>query len=71
MIDINKNVISYQIEHGYRYVNKYVINATCLQIARIPLIDEKLDQQKKDSRNIILFDGYFEKLLNFNILIMF
>ena len=42
-----------------------------LAMARISIIDsEKLDQPNKD-RNIILFDALFDKLLNFNILIMF
>ena len=40
-----------------------------LQMARILLVDEKLDQQY-NSRNIILFDVYFGKLFNFNIFIM-
>ena len=38
-------------------------------MARISLIDEKLDLQNT-SRNIILFDVYFGKLFNFNKLIM-
>ena len=38
-------------------------------MARISLIDQKLDKQI-NGRNIILFDVYFEKLFNFNILIM-
>ena len=33
-------------------------------------MDEKFDLQN-NGRKIILFDVYFEKLLNFNILIMF
>ena len=42
MIDMHKNVIRYQIEHGF-YVNKNVNNATSLLMARISLIDEKRD----------------------------
>ena len=38
-------------------------------MARISLIDEKLVEQN-NGRNIILFDAYFGKLFNFNILIM-
>ena len=38
-------------------------------MARISLIDEKLDKQN-NGRNIILFDVFFGKLFNFNILIM-
>ena len=38
-------------------------------MALISVIDEKLDKQN-NGRNIILFDVYFGKLLNFNILIM-
>ena len=36
-------------------------------------IARKFDQldYPNNGRNIILFDAYFEKLLNFNILIMF
>ena len=45
MIDTHKNVIRYyrKIEHEVYYVNKYVNNATFLQMARISLIDEKLN----------------------------
>ena len=41
MIDVHKNVIKYQIEHGLRYVNKYENNAAYMyfQMARISLID--------------------------------
>ena len=38
-------------------------------MARISLIDEKLDLQN-NGRNIILFDVYFGKMFNFNILFM-
>ena len=44
--------------------------ATSLQMARISLIDEKLDEHN-NGRNIILLDVYFGKLINFKILIMF
>ena len=47
MIDIHKNVIRYEIEHGLRYVNKYVNNATFLYMGRISLIDTKLDFKKQ------------------------
>ena len=70
MIDTHKNVIRYYVEHGLHYVNKYVNNATTLQMARISWIDEKLDQQN-DGRNIILFKVYFGKLFTYDILIMF
>ena len=43
MIDTHNNVIRYYIEHELHYVNKYVNNPTSLQMARISLIDEKLD----------------------------
>ena len=43
MIDTQKNVIRYWIEHELHYVYKYVNNPTSLQIAQISLIDEKLD----------------------------
>ena len=43
MIDIHKNEIRYKVEHRLCYVNKYVNNATSLQMGRISLIDEKLD----------------------------
>ena len=43
MIDTYKHMIRYQIEHEFHYVNKYVNNATSLQMAQISLIDEKLD----------------------------
>ena len=39
-------------------------------MAWISLIDKKLDQQN-NGRNVILFDVYFGKLFNFNIIIMF
>ena len=39
MIDIHKYLIRYYIEDGLRYVNKYVIYATSLHIARISLLD--------------------------------
>ena len=45
MTDTHKNVIRYLIEHEVQYVNKYVNNATSLQIAWISLIYEKLDSQ--------------------------
>ena len=38
-------------------------------MARISLIDEKLDS-KNNGRNVILFDVYFGKLFNFSIFIM-
>ena len=41
---------------------------TSLPMARISFIDEKLYSQNK-GRNMILFDVYFGKLFNFNILI--
>ena len=73
MIDTHKNVNICQIEHKVHHVNKYVNNPTSLHacfLARISLIDEKLDQQNS-GRNIILFDVYFGKLFtcNFNIFI--
>ena len=40
-----------------------------MQMARISLIDEKLDLQS-NGRNTILFDGHFGKLFNINIVIM-
>ena len=43
MIDMHKNVIRFWIEYGLRYVNKNVNNATSLQMARISLIDEKIE----------------------------
>ena len=43
MIDAHKNVKRYQIEHELHPVNKYVNNPTYLQMARISLIEEKLD----------------------------
>ena len=43
MIDTHKNVNRYQIEHEVHHVNKYVNNPTYLQMARISLIDEKLN----------------------------
>ena len=49
--------------------SRYVIKYVSLQIARISLIDEKLDQQNNGG-NIILFDVYFAKLFKYNILIM-
>ena len=58
MIDTHKNMIKYQIEHKVYYVNKYVNNATSLQMAWISLINEKLVSQN-NSRNMILFDVYF------------
>ena len=70
MIDTHKNMIKYQIELKVYYVNKYVNNATSLQMAWISLINEKLVSQN-DSRNLILFDVYFGKLFNFNILILY
>ena len=69
MIDTHKNVIRYWVQHELHYVNKYVNNPTSLQMARISLIDEKLVKQN-NGRNIILFDVFFGKLFNFNILIM-
>ena len=47
----------------------YVNNPTSLQMAWISLIDKKLVKQN-NAWNIILFDVYFGKLFNFNILIM-
>ena len=55
-----QNVIRYKIKHEVRYVNKYVDNATSLQMARISLIDEKTDLQN-NGRNMICFDVYFVK----------
>ena len=52
MIDTHKNVIRYKIEHELHHVKKYINNPTSLQMARISLIDEKFDQQRK-GRNII------------------
>ena len=66
MIDTHKNMIKCQIEHKVYYVN----NATSLQMAWISLINEKLVSQN-NSRNMILFDVYFGKLFNFNILILY
>ena len=43
MIDIHKHVIIYLMEHELHYVNKYVNTPTSLQMARISLIDEKLE----------------------------
>ena len=43
MIDVHKDVITYKIEQGLRCVNKYVNNSASLQMARISLIDEKLE----------------------------
>ena len=43
MIDTHKYVIRHEIKHELHYVNKYVNKATSLQMARISLIDEKLD----------------------------
>ena len=45
MIDTYKHayVIKYKIEQEVLDVNKYVNNATSLQMARISMIDEKLD----------------------------
>ena len=45
MIDTYKHayVIKYKIEQEVFDVNKYVNNATSLQMARISMIDEKLD----------------------------
>ena len=43
MIDTHKNIIRHSIQHELHYVNKYVNNPTSLQMARISLIDEKLD----------------------------
>ena len=43
MIDTHKNMTRYWIEHKLHYVNRYVNNPTSLQVARISLIDEKLD----------------------------
>ena len=53
MIDTYKKVIRYKIEHVL-YVNKYVNNTISLQMARISLIDEKLDSQN-NVRNMIFF----------------
>ena len=58
MIDTYKNVIRYKIKHEVLYVNKYVNNATSLQMAQISLIDQKLNSQN-NVRNMILFDVYF------------
>ena len=73
MIDTHKNVITrYKLQHELHYVNKYVNNPTSLQMVRISLMDKKLDEQN-NGRNIILhnlFDVYFGKLFNFNMLIM-
>ena len=62
MIDTQKIVIRYAIEHEVHYVNKYVNNAISLQMAQISLIYEILDSQT-NGRNIILFDVYFENCL--------
>ena len=43
MINTHKNVIRYKIQLELHNVNKYVNNPTSLQMARISLIDEKLD----------------------------
>ena len=53
------------IEHELQHVNKYVNNPTSLQMARISLIDGKLEEQN-NGINIILFG----KLFNYNISIM-
>ena len=66
MIDTHKNVIRYQKEHELHYVNKYVNNPTSLHMARISLIEEKLDWQN-NGRNIILFEVYYGIFFNFNI----
>ena len=57
MIVTHKKVIRYEIEHELHYVNKYGNKPTSLQMARISLIDERLDEQN-NNRNIILFDDY-------------
>ena len=54
-IKINKNVIRYKIEHRLRYINKYVHDATSLQMGRIAIIDKKLDQHN-NGRNVLLLD---------------
>ena len=46
MIDMYKKLVTYQIEHGLRYVNENVNSATSLQIAWISLIDKNLDNKK-------------------------
>ena len=43
MIDRHKKVIRYWIQHELHYENKYENDPTSLKMARISLIDEKLD----------------------------
>ena len=66
MIEMHEIVIKYKKEHGLRYVNKTVNNATSLQMARVSLIDKLIYKITVGTLFCLMFT--LEKLLNFNIL---